>query len=250
MKDLIKNLISGFLNIFIFLAPKNRAVILMYHSVGRNEIPSTVSPENFAKQMLYLKKKQYQVISLTSLRDILEKKQPLPVKAVVLSFDDGYIDNFIFAWPILQRCGFPATIFLTTGAVGGEKIKKDGQRLKMLDWPEVEKMQKSGLVDFQPHTMSHPRLAQLEREEAQKEIIGSLIAVEEKLGKKEKFFAYPYGDYNQGVINILRINGFRAALTVKRGLVKQENSLFELPRITVSLKTSLGQFKSKLNFGI
>ena len=249
MKNLIKNLISGFLSIFIFLAPKNRAVILMYHSVGRNEIPSTVSPKNFAKQMAYLKEKQYQVISLANLVDILEKKQPWPTKAVVLSFDDGYADNFIFAWPILWQYNFPATIFLTAGTIGGEKIKKTGERLPMLAWPEIEKMQKSGLVDFQPHTQSHPRLSEISQAEAQKEITESQAVIKEHLGGEAQFFAYPYGVYNQSIIDILKANGFIAALTVSRGLVKQESQLFELPRMAVSLKTSLAQFKSKLNFG-
>ncbi|MEK9153419.1 MAG: polysaccharide deacetylase family protein, partial [Patescibacteria group bacterium] len=160
MKNFIKNLVSGFLNVFALVVPKKRVAILMYHSVERNNIPSTVSPENFAQQMAYLQKKQYQVISLASLVDILEKKQPLPAKAVVISFDDGYQDNFIFAWPILQKYNFPATIFLTNGTVGGEKIKKNGQRLKMLAWPEIAKMQNSGLINFQPHTISHPRLSE------------------------------------------------------------------------------------------
>jgi len=250
MKNLLKNVICFLLNLFSFLSPKNRATILMYHSIGRNNVFSTVLPESFERQMNYLKKGNYNVMGLGELVDILEKKQPISAKTVVISFDDGYADNFIFAWPILKRCGFPATIFLTTGLAGGVKIKKTGEQMRMLDWPEIEKMQKSGLVDFQPHTVNHPHLSEVSSEEAQKEIAGSLTTIEERLGKKEKFFAYPYGDYNQDIIDILRTNGFRAALIVKRGLIKQESPLFELPRIAVSLKTSLGQFKSKLNFGI
>ncbi|MDD5750405.1 MAG: polysaccharide deacetylase family protein [Candidatus Pacebacteria bacterium] len=248
---MLKNAICFLLNPFAFLAPKNRVAVLMYHSTGRNNAPSTVSPENFAKQMAFLEKNRYGVVSLASLVDILEKEEPIPAKTIVLTFDDGYLDNFVFAWPVLKQHGFPATVFLTTGTVGGEKIKKDGQRLKMLGWPEAGKMQKSGLVDFQPHTMSHPRLAQIAKEEAQKEIAGSLVAIEEKLGnRKERFFAYPYGDYNQDIVDILKANGFRAALTVKRGLVKKDSLLFELARIDLYNNTSLIEFRSKINFGL
>lgn len=249
MKNFVRNLISAFLNVFSFAAPKNRVAVLMYHSVGRNNIPSTVSPENFAQQMAYLKEKRSQVISLANLADILEKKQPWPAQAVVLTFDDGYADNFTFAWPILQKYNFPATIFLTTGTVGGEKIKKTGERLPMLAWPEIAKMQKSGLIDFQPHTISHPRLSEISLGEAQKEISQSRAVIQERLGKEARFLAYPYGAYNQEVIDLLRQNDFRAALTVERGLVKRASSLFELPRLAMFLKTSLNQFKSKLNFG-
>ncbi len=74
--------------------------------------------------------------------------------------------------------------------------------------------------------------------------------IEARLAGEACFFAYPYGDYNQAVIDILRKNNFRAALTVKQGLVSPQSPFFELPRLAISFKTSLRQFKSKLNFGV
>jgi len=222
----------------------------MYHSIGRNNIFSTVSPEDFERQMNFLKKGDYKVIGLKDLVDILEQGKEIPQKTVVLTFDDGYSDNFIFAWPVLKRCNFPATIFLTAGLIGGVKTSKSGEALRMLDWLQVDKMAKSGIVDFQPHTVNHPHLADISIEEAAREIMDSQKAIADQLNSNPQFFAYPYGNYNQGVIDILKANGFRAALAVKEGMVKANSPFFELKRKSVNRLTTLNRFKSKVNFGL
>ncbi len=250
MKNFIKNLVCFFLNMFSFLAPKDKVVILMYHSIGRNNVFSTVSPENFERQMNFLKKGNYNVMGFSKLAALLEQKKEIPNKTVVLTFDDGYSDNFIFAWPVLKRCNFPATIFLTTGLMGGVKIKKTGEQMRMLDWLQIDKMFKSGLIDFQPHTISHPRLTEITPEEATGEILNSQKAVDEQLANQPRFFAYPYGDYNQTIIDILKNSGFRAAVTVKKGIVRNNSPLLELRRKSINQKTNIGQFKAKINFGL
>ena len=222
----------------------------MYHSIGRNNVLSTVSPENFERQMVFLKKYNYKVVSLGRLVDILEQKKEIPAKTVVLTFDDGYSDNFIFAWPILRRHNFPATIFLTTGLMGGTTTKKNGEQMRMLDWLQIDKMFKSGLIDFQPHTVSHSRLTEITPEQATAEITDSQRAIGDQLANQPRFFSYPYGSYNPAVVEILKNNGFRAAVSVKEGAVKNNSPILELKRKSVSLKTNISQFKSKINFGL
>ena len=184
IKRFAKNIISFYLNFLSLFFHKKGAVVLMYHSIGRNNVFSTVSPENFEKQLCFLKKNNFNVITLSDFWRFLDKEEPLPKKTIILTFDDGYYDNFSYGWPILKRYKFKATIFLTTGLVGGVKIKKSGERLKMLSWQEIEKMQKSGIIDFQPHTQSHPRLTEISPELIQKEIGESKQSIEQALVKK------------------------------------------------------------------
>ena len=218
----------------------------MYHSIGRNNIFSTVSPEDFERQMNFLKKRDYNVIGLKDLVDILEQEREIPQKTIVLTFDDGYSDNFIFAWPVLKRCNFPASIFLTTGWVGSFCPKKNNEQIRMLDWLQIDKMAKSGLIDFQPHTINHPKLADITLEEVEKEIIGSQKTIAECLNSSPQLFAYPYGSYNQQVIALLKERGFRGAVTIKSGRVTIKDGLFEIRRKGVFSKTSIYQFKSLL----
>jgi len=222
----------------------------MYHSVGRNNVFSTVSPEDFARQMNFLKKGGYNVIGLGDLADILEQKKEIPSKTVVLTFDDGYRDNFIYAWPVLKGHNFSATIFLTTGLVGGVKIKKTGQPMRMLNWLQIDKMFTSGLIDFQPHTVSHPRLTKISQGEGAGEILDSRKAIEDQLANQPRLFAYPYGDYSPAIVDILKNNGFTAAVTVKEGIVKNNSRTLELKRKSVNQKTNIIQFRSKINFGL
>ena len=186
LKSFVKNIISFYLNFLSLFFHKKGGVVLMYHSIGRNNVFSTVSPENFEKQLCFLKKNNFNVITLSDLWRFLDKEEPLPKKTIILTFDDGYYDNFSYGWPILKRYKFKATIFLTTGLVGGVKIKKSAEPLKMLSWQEIEKMQKSGIIDFQPHTQSHPRLTEISPELIQKEIGESKQSIEQALVKKAK----------------------------------------------------------------
>ena len=107
LKQSIKNLLAT----LSLLKKKKGASVLMYHSVAENSVFFTVHPKIFAKQMKYLKENNYQVISLTDLITLLKNDQPLPNKTVALTFDDGFKDFFLNAWPVLAEYNFPATIF-------------------------------------------------------------------------------------------------------------------------------------------
>jgi peptidoglycan/xylan/chitin deacetylase (PgdA/CDA1 family) len=221
----------------------------MYHSIDYNPVFFTVRPKEFQKQMSYLSEKKYNVISLKKLFECLTLKN-IPPKTVVLTFDDGYEDNYFNAFPILKKYNFPATIFLATAFIG-KKIPNSAEiPLNALNWDQIKEMHNSGLIDFEPHTVHHPRLPLIPLEEAEKEILESKTIIEEKLNKKCKFFAYPHGSYNSQIQEILKKNNFWAALILGEGLVSPKDDPFCLKRVSIDSTTNFIQFKAKLNFSI
>lgn len=244
LKQIIKDIVSF---LFCLIKPyPAKGVILMYHSIGQGNLFFNVQPEYFIKQMAYLKNRQFKVISLKDLIERLIREQPIPKKTVVLTFDDGYQDNYSNVWPVLKEHNFPATIFLIPGLVGQQPGDSPKIILKMLDWPEIQEMHQSGLVDFEPHTFTHQRLTRIDLAEAEKEIRQSKKIIEERLHKTCEFFAYPAGQFNQEIIDLLRRLGFKAGLTTEPGLISRKTDLFRLPRQSVNSRTSLIQFKAKL----
>jgi len=229
-----------------FFFKKKGAAILMYHSVGDNNVFFTVRPNEFRRQMDYLKNNQYRVISLAELVDALKSDKPLSKKTAVLTFDDGYKDNHYNVFPVLKEYNFPATIFLASGLVGKEISNSQGISLPILSWKEIEEMDKSGLIDFEPHTANHIRLDQVDVDQARREIIDSKKIIEQKLNKECRFFAYPGGRHNQEIVRILKNSGFESARGVTNGYIFKGDDLFFLKKVPVRLNTSLFLFKLKI----
>lgn len=222
----------------------------MYHSIDTNSLFFTVRPEDFAEQMAYLKNKRFNVVPLSRLVEWVETKQPIPRRTVVLTFDDGYEDNYFNAWPILKRYNFPATIFLVSGSIGQTLYSKQNIPFRILDWSQIQKMHQSGLIDFQPHSLTHQKLSQIDLEQAKDEIKKSKDIIEKQLNKDCRLFAYPKEDFNEGIIRILKENNFRSALTINNGLVDENSDLFKLLRKSINAETNMIQFKGKLKFDL
>jgi peptidoglycan/xylan/chitin deacetylase (PgdA/CDA1 family) len=222
----------------------------MYHSVGNNSAFFSVRPQDFEWQMDYLKKNGYKALFLTNLVREVESGANLNSKNIILTFDDGYEDNFLNALPVLKRYNLKATIFLATDFIGKELGSQNNAPLKMLNWEQIFEMHKSGLIDFQPHTAGHVDLAKISPAEAEGEILQSRNLLEEKLGKKCDFFAYPWGRYDSKIMDILKRNGFKSAVTVKEGVVKNGDNLFELKRNSIDSSTTREQFMGKINYSV
>lgn len=249
IKRIIKNIIYFYLNYFFFLKPyPAKGVVLMYHSVGRNNLFFNVQPQDFIKQMNYLKKKRFKVVSLKQLVEWIEKKQPIPKKTIILTFDDGYQDNYFNVWPILKKNNFPATIFLVPDLINRRIGDSKNIVLDMLNWLEIREMHQSGLIDFQPHSLTHRVLNQIDLEQAEEEIKKSKEIIEEQLNKVCCFFAYPRGDFDEKVVNVLKKFGLTAGLTLRHGFVDERVDLFKLPRQSINSETDMVQFKGKLKF--
>ncbi len=221
--------------------------ILMYHSVSDAPDFFTVRPSDFEWQMEYLYENNYHIISFPEILEKLEKKQKLPSRSVIITFDDGYEDNYLTAFSILRRYNFPATIFLTTSRINDKDYtNKRNKKLPMLNWGQIQKMYKSGFIDFEPHTVSHPRLSQMTIKQARIEIEESRKEIEKRLGKECNLFAYPYGDYNNQVLELIKELGFRAALTTKKGFIKNNNQIFCLRRNSIDSLVGKLRFRLKI----
>lgn len=235
---------------FVFIWSKfflNKHVsILMYHSVDNRSEFFAVNPEEFQWQMGYLKKEQYNVIPLSELVSLFKTNNKIPKKTVVITFDDGYADNFKQAFPVLKKYGFTATIFLTTGLIGNKQyVNKHGSEFEMLDWSQIIEMNNSGLITFEPHTVNHHKLTWLSLVGVEKEALNSKEEIEKKLGNNCQHFAYPKGYFNQEIIKIIK-KYFSSALTTTTGFVSERDGLYTLPRQSIDSKVSKLRFRLKI----
>ncbi|MDA8326867.1 MAG: polysaccharide deacetylase family protein [Nitrospiraceae bacterium] len=209
----------------------------------------------FRFQMFYLRAAGFKVVSLKEILDFIrngkteDASRKPPGRLISLTFDDGYMDFYENAWPILRKYGYPSTVFLVPG-LAGHVNAWDTERLrtkkKLLDWEKVKKLAEGG-VTFGAHTNTHPRLTMIPAAQISDEILGSKRAIEEKLGRPVEFFCYPYGDYNGDVLREVREAGFLGATTVKRGFTFKGDDPFELKRVPVWLNTWPLSFIYKLH---
>ncbi|MDA8236016.1 MAG: polysaccharide deacetylase family protein [Clostridia bacterium] len=221
------------------LPKNNKIIILMYHKV--NPFPTSgglglrVNPSDFAEQMSILKEFGYTVISMDKMVEFLETGKPLPERSIVITFDDGYEDNYLYAYPILMKYGYPATIFLVYNHIDetnswDEKLGFPSNHL--LNWDEIREMAENGIT-FGSHTLNHPHLDEIPLAEAAKEITISKILLEKTLKKPVNYFCYPYGDYNLKVAHIVKLAGYKAAVTTRLGVNENKANPYTLKRVRV-----------------
>lgn len=216
---------------FFWLTPKYTVPILMYHNIGYGEGNFYVTPENFTKQMEYIKKNGYEVITLDQLVAAIKNKKPLKRNKVVITFDDGYKDNFEYAYPVLKKLDFPATIFLVTGLIGQNF---SSSKKEFMSWEEIITMSRNK-VSFGGHTKTHLYLGTILNEKlALEEISGSKKAIEEKIGMPVNYFCYPSGAFNAKVKELVALSGYKGACSTNRGLAKFNRDVYELKRIKIT----------------
>ena len=228
--------------------------ILMYHQVGKFKRPDSHRAifchiRRFRAQMTYLHFFRYQVLSLSAALDGLSGKRDLPHHGVVLTFDDGYQNFREYAFPVLQRYHFPATVFLVAGLLGKDsRWLEEDDRLgaPLMDRGTIRELRARGIV-FGSHTLTHPLLTQIDRSRREEEIKDSKSALEHLLDEEVKYFCYPSGDYDEAVVNIVREAGYEAALTCDRGAATPADNPFTLPRKAVSFGDSLIGYFWKLH---
>lgn len=229
--------------------------ILFYHKINRIHPDAKVgnlyvAPGDFYNQMRYLKWRGYTTISLDEVLNGISLKGKLPKRPVVLTFDDGYEDNYTYAFPILKKFGFTATIFLITRDIRGLSGWKDSEETiqePLLSWDHIKEMADYG-IDFQSHTHTHPSLPKLDAQKIKEEIVVSKEIMEKQLQKKVDFLCYPYGHFNSQVIQIVKENGYRGALTVDRGLVHENDDPYTLKRIGIKDKHGILRFIRYVEF--
>lgn len=238
--------------------PKKGVAILMYHKIGQTPQNSQlknlwVTPEKFDRQMRYLKERKIPVISLAEYYRMIENKT-VPPKAVIITFDDGYEDNYTQAFPVLKKYGFTATFFLVAETVGLHNKWHNPAtepHQKMLTWDQIGEMQNASMI-FGSHTLSHFNLNDLSLEEANIQIVKSKIALEGALKKKVDFFAYPYGAgaFNQKVKDLVKTAGYKLAVSIKQRInLRGQEDRFALKRITVRGDENMFDFYLQITRG-
>ncbi|MNI09083.1 Poly-beta-1,6-N-acetyl-D-glucosamine N-deacetylase precursor [compost metagenome] len=214
-----------------------RIPILNYHSVTvQPGNPAAITPAKLEEQMQYLADNDYTPLTLKEFIDIWEGREKPPAKPILLTFDDGYKDNYTEAMPILAKHDFRATLFMSPGMV------EDGY---FLNWEEVKEMQKGGW-DIQPHGMTHPHLPQLNKEKQTYEITEAKRQIEEQLGITSDIYCYPYGERNQTTLSILKEHGFRYAFTIDQGKATSDQHPFLIRRLFVNGEAGMNSFKALL----
>jgi peptidoglycan/xylan/chitin deacetylase (PgdA/CDA1 family) len=230
----------------VFTSGYQNVMILCYHRFGSPKARMVISPEDFEKQMAYLKKNDYRVIPLTRVHAFFRGEAALPQRAVVITIDDGYRSAYDIAFPILKKYGFPATFFVYSDFLGSREGLGRGQ---------IKEMTSSGLVEIQPHSKSHlsltRRLADESDEAYQARVEDELKTPGQQLKKAFRSplhtYAYPFGDANEYLISRLRVNGYIAGVTVKAGGNPAFANPFKLRRTMIYGDRDMAAFVKSLN---
>jgi len=216
--------------------------ILTYHWIRVNPVPTdqlgfhlSVTPDNFAQQMEFLKFAGVHPITLADAMSALQTGKPLPSRPVILTFDDGYGDFASRATPVLKSLGFVGTDYVVTGFIG---------RPAYMTADQVHQVEQDGMV-IGCHTVNHLDLAHIPAQVAQMQIKVSHQQLEQMLGHPVLDFAYPYGAYNAAVEQMVLADGFRDAVTTQGGTWLQIGARGAWPRLHVDGADNLASFAAK-----
>jgi peptidoglycan/xylan/chitin deacetylase (PgdA/CDA1 family) len=209
-----------------------RVPILVYHSVAPHHPGQTpdqrqldVDTSVFAEQMSYLADHQYHVISLSRLIAALEGSDPIPDRAVVITFDDGWENQFHYAFPVLRRLGLKATFFVYTRPIGRDDSL-------YMNWSQLREMQDAGMT-IGSHSRTHPMLTNADVA-LRDEVETSRADIQRNLGTTPEFFAYPYGAWNAAAADAVRAAGYRGARAYPRGPWNTSGDVYSLRSILVT----------------
>ena len=224
------------------LSGRSRIVILYYHRVGPCDVLSQ-PVTRFRGDMEYLAR-HYQCLTLRELGRRLQAHQRRTRPIAVVTFDDGYKDNFTNAFPELKACGVPATFFVSTGFIGTDRPFPHDQRAvathraQRADWPkmtwdDLRQMQAAGM-EIGSHTVDHTDMGGVDAAHAADEIRQSLGMLRRELGDGERAFCFPWGrkeNVTPAAVEAIRKAGFYAAVTTRPGVVPDAADLLDLPRV-------------------
>lgn len=222
--------------------------VLMYHYVSvppanadKYRLDLSVTPAAFEAQLKYLKDNGFTTISLQDLHDYLSKGKPLPAKPIALTFDDGHLDAYANAFPLLKKYGMTGTFFVVTDFIN----YKDPE---YVTWEMVKAMSRAGM-SIESHSRTHKDMRNRGNAFLVWEILGPIEQITAFTGKRPYFFCYPGGQYDQAVINVLRSAGTLAAVTTHPGSTYTLANAMTWPRLRVRNTTTIAQFASLVEIG-
>ncbi len=209
-----------------------RVPILMYHYISapppdadvyRRDL--SVAPDRFESHLQYLRQAGYEVVTLDDLLYALTQGRPLPPRPVILTFDDGYEDNYLNAFPLLQKYGMTGHFFIITDFV-------NAGRAGYMTWQQIEDMAAAG-QRFGSHSRDHPDLRGKPLDYLIWQALGSMEAIQEHLGSHPRWVSYPSGGYDQRTIDIFRSAHYWGGLSTHQGATHTLDTIFELRRVRV-----------------
>jgi len=237
--------------------------VLMYHHVSPKPGLVTCSPENFRAQMAWLAGNGWKTLSTDAFAEALASGR-MPKKSVLVTFDDGYLDNWVYAHPVLEEFGQRATIFLITGWIGeGQKRPHAGQAGvpdvpthkqamtaaaegrfddAFLRWSEVEAMRAAATFDFHSHTHTHTRWDRTMSEQAARDaalahdLAASRATLAARLGAATPHLCWPQGYFDAAYQRVAREAGFTHLYTTEPGVVRTDVDLARIPRLVAKDK--------------
>lgn len=228
--------------------PPASAIVLCYHVVeSPSDTPFAISRYQFLQQMQYLASTGYKVIPMSQLMDyVAGRRDSLPENAVVITVDDGWRCTYSEIYPVMKQFKFPFTAFIYPKFVNKSAYA--------VTWKQVREMADNG-VDIQSHTYSHQFLSERRHgslstnqylQWLQTELVESKKVIEEETGRKVKYLAYPYGDYDAAVEQAVSDAGYEGAFTCNYGATKRGQDPFKLRRVMVFGNTSFASFRRNL----
>ena len=223
--------------------------ILMYHRVAAAGPDATarwrVAPDDFERQVAYLANAGFRTVGLEEWRRATRLRRPLPGRAVVLTFDDAYEDFASHAWPVLDRYGFGAVVFVVSNHVGGTAVWDSayGDPAPLLDWDAIRDLAEHG-VELGSHSVGHEPLTRLSVDRIALECLRSRIAIEREVGRPVTAIAYPHGAHDPVVEHLAGAAGYVFGLTCRPGPARFGDSPLALPRQEVMGTTSFEAFVS------
>lgn len=246
----IKKILSKLWN----LIPQNQDLksipVLCYHSVNEiwDDNIKPMKPSRFEEHMDFLKK-CYRPISLSDWMDTILHEKPLPKDAVLITFDDGYLDNYENIFPSIVAKNIPICIFVVTEFVKGNIKLVENDAFKAMSKNQIIKMRDSGLVSFGAHTSNHYVLSKLTKDEIYSEVNKSINDLNNLLGYTTEAFAYPFGQYGhigKAGIDIVKNSSAVAAFSTHWGSSNSKCNHFFMPRMMVNSSDTVQDLSDKL----
>ncbi len=235
-----------------------RVPILMYHSVSEVDRSGThpyyqtvTTPSVFARHMQFLSENGFTPIGVGDALRCLNARARSIERPVVITFDDGYLDFYANAFPILRRHGFTATMYLPTAYVGTERRFKD---LDCMTWSQVRELQKAG-IEFGAHTVTHPWLKGMRQEDIENEILDSKCRIEDEIQSPVRSFAYPYAfpetdrPFRRMLRALLEHSGYEHGVSTILGTADASDDRFFMRRLPVNSCDDARLFRAKLEGG-
>lgn len=244
-----------------FFTPSgNKLRVLEYHSISTDgfEDQITISKEKFIQQLDYIKNEGYQTMWLSEIDVYQQKREALPPKTIVLTFDDGYVNNYTELLPLLKQYNMKATCFMVLGRIG-QNIDWAGTYVNntMQLMSKAQLQEASSHIEIAHHTFKHDNYTKISLDEVDEDLKRSYAVVETENLKVFPALAYTFGRYYRKkgekqarLFAILKQNGIKYAFRIGNRINKFPlNSFYDIQRTDIRGTDSMDDFKTKLRFG-